>query len=249
MSNKRNKDKGRMPPFVAIYRHTIKSPAWKALSVGARSTFLQLKSNYNTNAQNAVFLSARDAAKEFDVSKNTAGKWLHELEHYGFIVMVQGAHLGATGKGKAARYRLTDCHYAGQAPSYDFQDWDGVLFDDAKKQKPVPKTGTPCPKNLDIRAEAGIPEKWNKRPKIPDIRNEIECPKIPDITSLNHIPPVVYDTETAITVRMLRHEGKSYREINKQLERAGTKPPCWVADELTDAELDALRRNYLTAEA
>jgi hypothetical protein len=104
--------KGKLAPFVPIFRHTMKSPAWRALSVGARATFLQLKSNYNTNAQNAVFLSARDAAKEFDVNKDTAGKWLRELEHYGFLVMVQGSHLGASGNGKAALYRLTDCPYA-----------------------------------------------------------------------------------------------------------------------------------------
>ena len=65
--------KGRLPPFVALFRHTVKSPAWKALSVGARATFIALKTNYNSNAQNAVFLSARDAAKEFDVNKDTAG--------------------------------------------------------------------------------------------------------------------------------------------------------------------------------
>jgi hypothetical protein len=75
--------KGKLAPFVALFRHTVKSGAWKALSVGARATFVALKTNYNSNAQNAVFLSARDGAKELGVSKNTAGKWLHELEHYG----------------------------------------------------------------------------------------------------------------------------------------------------------------------
>lgn len=34
------RDKSKLAPFVALFRHTIKSPAWKALSVGARATFL-----------------------------------------------------------------------------------------------------------------------------------------------------------------------------------------------------------------
>jgi hypothetical protein len=174
--------KGKLAPFVPIFRHTMKSPAWRALSVGARATFLQLKSNYNTNAQNAVFLSARDAAKEFDVNKDTAGKWLRELEHYGFLVMVQGCHLGALGNGKAALYRLTDCPYAGKPSTYDFQNWDGVLFD-PKKQNPVRKTRTPCPKNPDIRAKRQITENVEHRPKNPDIRNGAGRPKNPDITS------------------------------------------------------------------
>ena len=123
--------KGRLPPFVALFRHTVKSPAWKALSVGA---------------------------------------------------MVQGAHLGTAGTGKAALYRLTDCAYAGKPPTYDFQSWDGILYD-PKKQNPVRKNRTPCPKRPDIRAESQITQNVEHRPDISDIRNPIECPKKPDITS------------------------------------------------------------------
>jgi hypothetical protein len=72
----------------------MNTPAWLALSVGARALFLELKSNYNTKAQNAVFLSARDGEKQLGVNKDTVCKWMHELEHYRFIVEVQGAHLG-----------------------------------------------------------------------------------------------------------------------------------------------------------
>ena len=39
--------------------------------------------------------------------------------------------LGLEGVGKAALYRLTDCAYAGAgSATYDFQSWDGVLFDE-----------------------------------------------------------------------------------------------------------------------
>jgi hypothetical protein len=181
--SRRNQDKGRLAPFVPIFRHTMKSRAWRQLSVGARATFLHLKANYNSNAQNAVFLSARDGARELGVHKDTARKWLHELEHYGFIVEVQGAHLGISGVGKAALYRLTDCGFAGRPPTYDFQNWDGVLYD-AKKQNPVRKNRTPRPKNPDIRRSTVVPQNRNKCPTEPDIRNAAECPKKPDITSL-----------------------------------------------------------------
>jgi hypothetical protein len=65
--SRRNKDKGRLPPFVPIYRHTMKTRAWRTLSVGAKATFFLLVANYNTNAQNAVFLSARNGARELGV--------------------------------------------------------------------------------------------------------------------------------------------------------------------------------------
>lgn len=144
---------------------------------------MALKANYNNNAQNAVFLSARDGARELGVHKDTARKWLHELEHYGFIVMVQGAHLGVHGTGKAARYRLTDCAFAGQPATYDFQNWDGVLYD-PKKQNPVRKSRTPRPKNPDIRAGARTTQNGNKCPTELDISCAAVRPKKPDITSL-----------------------------------------------------------------
>jgi hypothetical protein len=183
--SRRNKDKGRLAPFVPLFRHTIKTAAWRALSAGARATFFALKTNYNTYAQNAVFLSARDGAKELGVCKDTVCKWVHELEHYGFIVEVQGAHLGVSGTGKAAHYRLTDCRFAGQPPTYDFQNWNGVLYD-PQKQNLVGKTRTPRPKKSDIRAKAGTTLNGNKCPKKPDIRTAGECPKKPDITSLTN---------------------------------------------------------------
>jgi hypothetical protein len=135
-----------------------------------------------------VFLSARTAAKALGVNKDTAGKWLHELEHYGFLAKVQGHFLGLDGEGKAARYRLTDRWYAGKEPTYDFQNWDGVLFEGNKKtedekQNPVRKTRTPCPKISDIRGRAEMTLNGNNRPNISDIRGEQECPKIPDMTS------------------------------------------------------------------
>jgi hypothetical protein len=174
--------KKKLAPFVAIFRHTIKTNAWRALSLGARATFLALKTNYNTNAQNAVFLSSRDGAKELGVCKDTVCKYLHELEHYGFIVAVQRAHLGIEGEGKATLYRLTDCGYAGKPPTYDFQNWDGVLFD-PQKQNPR-KSRTPRPKKSDISTGAEMSQIGNNRPKKSDIRTADECPKKLDITSL-----------------------------------------------------------------
>jgi hypothetical protein len=217
--SRRNRDKGRLAPFVPIFRHTMKTPAWRALSVGARTTFLTLKANYNSNAQNAVFLSARDGARELGVCKDTVCKWLHELEHYGFIVEVQGAHLGVSGTGKAARYRLTDCPFAGQSPTYDFQNWEGVLYD-AKKQNPVRKIRTPRPKNPDIRAGAEITRNGNKRPKTSDIRNGDQCPKYLDITSFTtpreFYSPREWNTPTLTELPWDPRWRSLYRDLSKE---------------------------------
>ena len=61
--SKRKNDKGRQPPWISVYRHTWKSPAWRVLSVGARALYVELAANYNTKMQNAVFMSLVPAQK------------------------------------------------------------------------------------------------------------------------------------------------------------------------------------------
>ena len=66
--------KGRLPPFVPVLKDTMKTPAWKALSHGARSLYVVLKCRYS-NSPNVM-------------------RWFRELQHYGFIVEVSPAHHG-----------------------------------------------------------------------------------------------------------------------------------------------------------
>jgi hypothetical protein len=62
--SRRNKDKGRLAPFVPVTKDTMKTPAWKALSHGARSLYIALKGRYNSRLQNAVYISSRVAVEE-----------------------------------------------------------------------------------------------------------------------------------------------------------------------------------------
>jgi hypothetical protein len=205
--SKRKEDKGRQPPWISVYRHTWKSAAWKILSIGARALYVELAANYNTKMQNAVFMSARTGSERLNVRKDNITLWQRELEHYGFLVKVQGAHLGIDGEGKAARYRMTDRWYAGKEPTYDFQNWDGVIFEPKKRKAsaakiaqlnelnrrskkqdqeifPVPGSGTPCPKRCDISKSELEVKNGNKRPRVWDISAEADRPTVWDITSL-----------------------------------------------------------------
>jgi hypothetical protein len=179
--SRKNQDKGRLPQFIPMFKHTINSKAYITLSTGARCALFELTSMYSTNSQNAVFLSARDGAKRLGACKDTVCKWLRELEHYGFIAMVRGAHLGVEGLGKATLYRLTDRAFAGKPATREFDAWDGVLFD-PEKQNPVRKTRTPRQKSSDIRNGARMSQKRNKRPNPSDIRAHIGCPTSSDIS-------------------------------------------------------------------
>src|SRR5262249_22016716 len=114
--SRKNKKGYKHPDYIAIYRHTFKSAAWQALSVGARAVYLELASNYNTRRMNAVYLAARTGAERLGASKNTITKWLRELQHYGFIALVRGGSLGVEGYGLAQTFRLTIDPMATLAP-------------------------------------------------------------------------------------------------------------------------------------
>ena len=86
--------KQKLPPFVPMFVYVMDSPAWLAMSPGARAFFLAFKKRYNRKTQQAVFLSARIAAKELRANKDTVSRWYHELQHFGFIMQVRGASFG-----------------------------------------------------------------------------------------------------------------------------------------------------------
>jgi hypothetical protein len=136
----KKKDKGRLPPFVPLLRETIATPAWKAMSHGARSLYIALKSRCSSNLGNNghVHLSVREAAEMIGSHRDQVARWFHELEHYGFIVMTKGGSLGVNGMGKAPHWRLTECACDKDLPTKDYLRWNGAKY----KHRPPKRTGT-----------------------------------------------------------------------------------------------------------
>jgi hypothetical protein len=124
------RSKGRLAPFVPLDKATIKAPAWKAMSHGARSLYALLKARYNTNTQNAVYISTRNASEDLGSHshRDNVLSWFRELDHYGFIRMVSPAHHGVNGHGKAPHWRLTEVSHAGRSPTREYLSWDGTVF-------------------------------------------------------------------------------------------------------------------------
>jgi hypothetical protein len=192
MSRKNNK--GRISgPFVPMLKHTIKQPAWIALSHGARSLYVALKSHYNSTLGNAVYLSARGAAKEIGSNKDYVTRWFRELQFYGFTAMVTPGHLGVEGRGKAPHWRLTEEWFAGKPPTRDYLNWNGEKFQEQKspkyylrkKQNPVPQTGDTLSLKLGtvVSPKLGTPH-GTSVPQTGDIQPHATVPQTGDITSL-----------------------------------------------------------------
>ena len=143
--SKKQKHKG--PNFVMVTDTVLDSPAWRAMSLGARLLYIALKRRYWPNRKNngKIFLSYRHAQKEIGSGTIQIARWYRELQHYGFIVMMQPGHLGVEGKGKAPKWRLTEVGYMRGAssngtedlPTNDFLKWSGIPF--GKHCAPTPK--------------------------------------------------------------------------------------------------------------
>jgi hypothetical protein len=130
----KKKYKGRIQgPFVPIHKTTIESPAWKALSLGARCLFVEL-SGEAENCHNIAWLSERDAAKRLGSSRYRVREWFAELEHHLLLFKVSEACLGVDGRGKSAHWRINDrgtTKGGYESPTQDFLKWGGTPFDAA----------------------------------------------------------------------------------------------------------------------
>jgi hypothetical protein len=172
-------NKGRIGgPFVPMLKHTMKQPAWIALSHGARSLYIALKSRYNSTLGNAVYVSTRAAVCELGSysHRDNVRRWFRELQYYGFIVMVSPGCLGVEGRGKAPHWRLTEEWYLGQVPTRDFQHWDGVIFHEQKPPSHYIKAG-----------KFGRPKKQNPGPPV---RSTVDHPFRPVVDHPSGPPPL-----------------------------------------------------------
>jgi hypothetical protein len=129
----RKKDKGRLPAFVPLFKDTLATPAWRAMSHGARSLYVALKLRHVKN-NGRVYLSSRDARTELGSGLEEIGNWFRELEHYAFIVKMRPAYLGMDGKGLAPHWRLTELPYLENPPTRDFNRWNGIKYPHRKRR-------------------------------------------------------------------------------------------------------------------
>ena len=83
----RKKRKSKLPPFVPLIKTTMATPAWRAMSLGARLLYLELRGHLRNDCLNngKVFLSCRDAAKAIGVRPGSVARWYVENQHFGFL--------------------------------------------------------------------------------------------------------------------------------------------------------------------
>jgi hypothetical protein len=148
--NKR-KRKSKLAPFVPVTKTTMATPAWRAMSLGARLLYIELRGRLRNDCLNngKVFLSCRLAAKAIGVRPGSIARWYMENEYFGFLRKTGEGFLGVDGRGIAARYRFTEFRCEDQPSTRDFEKWNGKPFvftprrPSRKKQNPVTPNVTP----------------------------------------------------------------------------------------------------------
>jgi hypothetical protein len=160
MSKRQQRTRGKDGPYTALPKAITGAPAWRTMSFGARLLYIALRGWLRNDRLNngKQFLSCRDAAEEIGATRSMVAVWYAENVHYGFLCKTGEGFLGGDGHGIAATYRFTDLPHGTHPPTRDYKKWDGEVFaytprkTTTKKQKPVPKIGTPRPENRDIRS-------------------------------------------------------------------------------------------------
>jgi hypothetical protein len=144
MNKRKREEKGRLSPFVPYLKESMREPAWIVMSLGARLLYLHIKARYNIQSHNngKLYLPRRTAVQELATSPNQVSRWFRELQHYGWIVMMDGGCLGVDGRGRAPRWRLTELGYMNDPPTRDYARWQGDLFVDQKSRDKKQNPGT-----------------------------------------------------------------------------------------------------------
>jgi hypothetical protein len=150
--------KRKLGPFVPVMKRLLETPAWRAMSMGARVLHTELRGQLRNDGLNngTVFRSCRDAARALGAAASSVVRWYAELKHYGFVRETTPGFLGGDGMGIAAKYRFTDLPHGTHQPTRDFERWDGTAFQYApcrkrtQKQNPVRKKRTPSSHNAHI---------------------------------------------------------------------------------------------------
>lgn len=109
--------------FVQLHKGFTKGKAWRALKVGPRALYIELKARYNSYNNGGITLSVREAAQALNCAPNTAQTYFNELQEHGFIKEREKGRLGVGGKGIATKWELTELGFMGARPTQDYKNW------------------------------------------------------------------------------------------------------------------------------
>ena len=148
MGRDKRRERGRSPPFVMLLKETLDTPAWRAMSHGARSLYVAIKRRYSERLLNNghVHVSLREAAKELNSHRDQCARWFRRASTLRFYChdrsLVPGRQWQRQSAALAAdRDQLPGPSADARLPSLEL----GAFGELAKNRIPARKTGPHWP--------------------------------------------------------------------------------------------------------
>ncbi|MCB6178103.1 helix-turn-helix domain-containing protein [Rhodobacter sp. Har01] len=94
-----------------MFRATMQSPAWAALSSSAQALYPFIKLEWRgpkSNNNGRIRFSYRQAAEALGIMPNTAMRAFHDLQAKGFLVVTELGALGSDGDARGPCYEVTE---------------------------------------------------------------------------------------------------------------------------------------------
>ena len=164
---KRKKSSG--PRFVALYEWEMKLPAYRLMSVYGRALLMEFRMAYTGYNNGDIVMSIRQAAKLLQCNKDTALKYLVELQDKGWVCQMTKGHFSQKTDKTASTWRITNQpigHGVEIPATKEYAKWAPP-----QKQKPGRSIGTTCARSSDQESKTGATK--------PD-RTPLNCAKTSD---------------------------------------------------------------------
>lgn len=100
----------------------LKSDAWKSLHPTARCLLIEIWQRHNGQNNGEISYSVREGARALRINKDTAMKYLRELQKRGFIKPRRKGSYNEKSP-LATEWELTMERYRDQAPTKEFMSW------------------------------------------------------------------------------------------------------------------------------
>jgi len=168
------------PRFLQFYHWEMECPAYRLLSCYGRALLMEFRRLYNGHNNGEIYMSVRQAGKLLNCHKDTAAKYIVELDEKGWIRQTSKGHFSQKTDKTASTWRITNQPIGlgvDTPETKEYMKWKP----EGEIQNTVLKTRTTCPKNQD-RTPLNCPKNQDRdTPKTP-----LYGPKNQDTYISNH---------------------------------------------------------------
>ena len=139
------------PRFAALYDWEMKLPAYRLMSVYGRALLMEFRMAYTGHNNGEIVMSIRQAAELLNCNKDTAAKYLAELEEKGWIHQTSKGSFSQKTDKTASTWRITNQPIGlgvDTPETKEYAHWKPGV----KIQNTVPLDRTVCPTTSDREA-------------------------------------------------------------------------------------------------